>query len=153
MNTVPRLLEKRSCPTMPVHAVPTQPFDNDFLDFIRHFYETSDVNDRDFDVKYAECFVSEGILVMPAKRAVGAREIIALREGAWGDISTREHTVLGIVPFRPHASDVLLWGTVKYGMKDGSTKESDWAAKGSFVRVDGAVKWKDYKVYTNSAPK
>jgi hypothetical protein len=41
----------------------------------------------------------------------------------------------------------MLHGTVKYGLKDGSEAEKDWAAYAHLVKIDGDVKMDFYQVY------
>jgi hypothetical protein len=74
-------------------------------------------------------------------------EILALRKSMWEHVSSRSHNPIKIFPFGSYADEVMLYGTVKYGLKAGGEKEVDWAARAKLVKVDGKVKMAFYQVY------
>lgn len=41
----------------------------------------------------------------------------------------------------------MLYGTVKYELKEGGEKEIDWAARAKLVKEEGKVKMAFYQVY------
>ncbi len=46
-------------------------------------------------------------------------EILAIRKGMWTTIASRKHIPIKIFPFGNGASEVMLFGTVSYILKDG----------------------------------
>lgn len=67
----------------------------------------------------------------------------------WEKVSSRAHRAIKIFPFGPHAAEVMLYGTVAYGLKDGGEKKVDWAARAELVKdeKDGKVRLAFYQVY------
>lgn len=65
----------------------------------------------------------------------------------WEKIVRRKHTALKVFPFGPDANEVMLYGTVQYGLKDGREATVDWAARAHLVKKDGAVMMDFYQVY------
>jgi hypothetical protein len=65
----------------------------------------------------------------------------------WEKVSSRSHNPMKIFPFGSYSDELMLHGTVKYGMKAGGEKELDWAARVHLVKVDGKVKMDFYQVY------
>jgi hypothetical protein len=74
-------------------------------------------------------------------------EILALRKSLWEKVASRSHNPIKIFPFGAYADEVMLYGTVKYGMKAGGENEVDWAARAKLVKEDGKVKMAFYQVY------
>jgi len=75
-------------------------------------------------------------------------EILSLRKAMWEKVSSRAHAPLKIFPFGPNANEVMLYGTVKYGLKVGGESSKDWAARAHLVKEDdGNVKMSFYQVY------
>jgi hypothetical protein len=73
--------------------------------------------------------------------------ILALRKSMWEKVSSRKHKAHKIFPFGPNADEVMLHGTVKYGLKAGGESGLDWAARAHLVKEDGQVKMDFYQVY------
>jgi hypothetical protein len=76
-----------------------------------------------------------------------ALEILALRKSMWEKVSSRSHNPIKIFPFGSYSDEVMLYGTVKYGLKDGGEKEVDWAARAKLVNEDGKIRMSFYQVY------
>jgi hypothetical protein len=74
-------------------------------------------------------------------------EILATRKAMWEKVSSRSHNPIKIFPFGAYADEVMLYGTVKYGLKSGGESEVDWAARAKLVKEDGKVKMSFYQVY------
>tara|TARA_R110002003_G_scaffold1005_3_gene21972 strand:+ start:7453 stop:7752 length:300 start_codon:yes stop_codon:yes gene_type:complete len=74
-------------------------------------------------------------------------EILALRKSMWEKVSSRSHNPIKIFPFGSYSDEVMLYGTVKYGLKSGGESGLDWAARAKLVKVDGKVKMEFYQVY------
>lgn len=50
-------------------------------------------------------------------------EILAIRKGMWVTVASRLHTPVKIFPFGSGADELMLYGTVKYELKDGRKTE------------------------------
>lgn len=74
-------------------------------------------------------------------------EILTVRKGMWAKVSSRKHKPLKIFPFGPNSDEVMLYGTVEYGMKDGSSAAKDWGARAHLVKEGSDVKMDFYQVY------
>ena len=74
-------------------------------------------------------------------------EILALRKGMWEKVATRKHKAIKIFPFGPNSNEVMLYGTVQYGLKVGGESGLDWAARAHLVMSDGKVMMDFYQVY------
>ncbi|KAG0646719.1 hypothetical protein D0Z07_6239 [Hyphodiscus hymeniophilus] len=85
--------------------------------FFEEFYKTSDTPDA--HDKYADSFTDGAVLVMASKRVQGRDEILELRKGLWTAVASRLHTAVKIFPFGAASTEVMLYGTVAYTLKDG----------------------------------
>lgn len=65
----------------------------------------------------------------------------------WEKVSSRSHNPIKIFPFGSYSDEVMLHGTVKYGLKAGGEKEVDWAARAKLVKQERKVKLSFYQVY------
>jgi hypothetical protein len=75
-------------------------------------------------------------------------EILALRKSMWEKVSSRSHNPIKIFPFGSYSDEVMLYGTVKYGLKSGGESELDWAARAKLVKEDDdKVRMAFYQVY------
>ncbi|PVI02910.1 hypothetical protein DM02DRAFT_558876 [Periconia macrospinosa] len=126
------------------------PFDPAYKKFFEDFYAVSDTPDA--HDKYVSFFTPDATLIMASKRGVGSDEILALRKGLWEKVSSRVHKPLKIFPYGPNSDQVMLHGTVKYGLKAGGEASLDWAAYARLVKSsdDGAVKMSFYQVYLDT---
>ncbi|EMD90490.1 hypothetical protein COCC4DRAFT_159871 [Bipolaris maydis ATCC 48331] len=129
---------------------PAIPIDPSYKEFFQAFYATSDTPEAHED--YVKYFTKDATLVMASKIAVGRDEILALRKAMWETVSSRAHAPLKIFPFGPDANEVMLYGTVKYGLKVGGESSKDWAARAHLVKEgDGKVMMSFYQVYLDTA--
>ncbi|PBP28786.1 hypothetical protein BUE80_DR000303 [Diplocarpon rosae] len=128
---------------------PGIPVDAGIQTFFEEFYQTSDTPDA--HDRYTEYFTTDATLIMASKKGVGRDEILAIRQAAWAVVSSRLHTPVKIFPFGEAADEVMLFGSVKYVLKDGRRSEVDWAARANLVKVDGEWKLKFYQVYLDTA--
>ncbi|CAI6333829.1 unnamed protein product [Periconia digitata] len=121
-------------------------FDPAFKKFFEDFYAVSDTPDA--HERYVTFFMPDATLVMASKKAVGSDEILALRKGLWEKVSSRVHRPLKIFPYGPNSDQVMLHGTVRYGLKAGGDASVDWAAYARLAKTgDGKVKMGFYQVY------
>lgn len=66
----------------------------------------------------------------------------------WEKVSSRRHNPVKIFPFGAGADEVMLYGTVEYGLKDGKQASVEWAARAHLVKEEGGVVKMDfYQVY------
>ena len=65
----------------------------------------------------------------------------------WEKVQSRIHRPLKIFPYGPNANEVMLFGTVQYGLKTGGQSSVDWAAYAHLKKIDGSVKMDFFKVY------
>jgi hypothetical protein len=65
----------------------------------------------------------------------------------WEKVASRLHKPLKIFPFGANSDEVMLYGTVEYGLKAGGESKVDWAARAHLVREGGGVKMDFYQVY------
>ena len=66
----------------------------------------------------------------------------------WEKVESRAHAPLKIFPFGPDASEVMLYGSVRYGLKAGGESCKDWAARAHLVKDGhGKVMMDFYQVY------
>jgi len=71
----------------------------------------------------------------------------------WEKVASRVHEPVKIFPFGPNADEVMLYGTVKYGLKAGGESSKDWAARAQLVKDGhGKAKLKFYQVYLVQHP-
>ena len=52
-----------------------------------------------------------------------------------------------IFPFGQNSNELMLYGTVGYGLKNGKNAEIDWAARAHLVEIGGSMKMDFYQVY------
>lgn len=65
----------------------------------------------------------------------------------WEKIASRRHRPLKVFPYGSKSNEVMLFGTVHYGLKDGREASVDWAARAHLVKENGDVKMDFYQVY------
>ena len=68
-------------------------------------------------------------------------------------MKTRKHSIAKIFPFGDNSNEVMLYGTVEYGLKNGKEVLVEWAGR-AVLTEDKHNKWKMhfYQVYMDSAP-
>lgn len=76
-------------------------------------------------------------------------EILETRKGMWAKVSSRKHTPMKIFPFGPHATEVMIYGSVVYTLKDGRKADVAWAARAEMAKQGPAERWrmKFYQIY------
>ena len=65
----------------------------------------------------------------------------------WEKVFSRAHEPLKVFPYGPNSDELMLFGTVNYGMKTGEASTKDWAARAHLVKENGKVKMNFYQVY------
>jgi len=70
-----------------------------------------------------------------------------LRQGLWEKVSNRAHFPEKVYPFGANSDEVMLYGSVKYELKDGKKATVDWAARAHLTKEDGQAKLDFYQVY------
>jgi len=118
-------------------------------DYLEEFYAISDT--PDVHERYSQAFTEDATVVMASKVAKGRSEILALRKGMWEHVASRKHKPLKVFPYGPNSDEVMLYGTVVYGLKNGNTSGLDWAARAHFVEEGGSIKMDFYQVYLDTA--
>lgn len=135
-------------------ATPSNPqLDPRVVDFYENFYRVSDDPSDQAHLEYADSLTKDGTLSMGTKKATGYDNVLELRKGLWsGPIKTRKHTLKQIFPFGDNSKNVMLHGSVDYGLKNGKAVTVEWAARAELVEEGGKLKMKEYQVYLDSAP-
>ena len=101
------------------------------------------------------CIMLYTLLAFDACKTSG---ILSLRQNMWSAVSSRSHHPTKVFPFAPVSeseAEVMLYGTVEYGFKEGGSDGKDWAARALLVNssseggVGGLGGWrmKFYQVY------
>ncbi|KAF2009180.1 hypothetical protein BU24DRAFT_358898 [Aaosphaeria arxii CBS 175.79] len=124
---------------------PSIPFDPAYKKFFEDFYAASDVPDA--HEKYVEFYTQDATLIMASNQVQGTSDILAFRKSMWEKVSSRIHNPLKIFPFGPNSDEVMLRGTVQYGLKAGGEASVDWGAYARLTKVNGEVKLAFYQVY------
>jgi hypothetical protein len=65
----------------------------------------------------------------------------------WEKVSSRAHRPLKVFPYGPNSNELMLFGTVNYGLKSGEASSKEWAARAQLANEDGKVKMRFYQVY------
>lgn len=73
-----------------------------------------------------------------------------MREAIWAAVATRHHAVGKVYPGGP-AGELMLFGTVDYGLKNGKQLQTDWAGRMVFD-PQNTEKMKFYQVYLDATP-
>lgn len=130
--------------------------------FFEIFYKISDTPEA--HEKYVDCFTKDAVFIMASAKVEGSDDILSLRHKMWSAVSSRSHHPTKIFPFAPVSeseAEVMLYGKVEYGFKEGGSDGKDWAARallvnsGSKDELDGLGGWKMkfYQVYLDTAAK
>ncbi|KAF2125936.1 hypothetical protein P153DRAFT_348185 [Dothidotthia symphoricarpi CBS 119687] len=127
---------------------PPLPFDPAYKQFFESFYAASD--DPTAHDAYVENFTHDATLIMASKTAKGGEEILAVRKSLWEKVASRKHDAVKIFPFGPDSDEVMLYGTVTYGLKSGGESGLDWAARACLVKEGGRVRMRYYQVYLDT---
>jgi len=116
--------------------------------FLEDLYRISD--DPDAHEKYAHLFTKDATLIMGSKKAVGREEILSFRKGLWTTVQSRLHTPIKVFPFGANSTELMIYGTVVWGLKDGRKAEIDWAGRVNMTKEDGEWKLSFYQVYLHT---
>ena len=126
--------------------------DPKIVDFYSNFYRVSDDPSEKAHTEYADAITKDGKLIMGTRVASGYDSILELRKGLWsGPVKTRLHTLKQIFPFGEDSNNVMLHGSVDYGLKNGKNVTVEWAGRAILVEDGGKLKMKEYQVYLDSA--
>ncbi|KAJ9602100.1 hypothetical protein H2200_013460 [Cladophialophora chaetospira] len=135
-------------------AVPSSStLDPRIVPFFEKFYEVSDTPSA--HDAYVDSFLPNADFVMGSKSTSGRDGILELRKGLWsGPIQRRKHTLEKIFPFGAgeDAKEVMLYGNVDYGLKNGKELNVHWAARAVLAEHEGGLRFKLYQVYLVSDP-
>jgi hypothetical protein len=119
------------------------------VSFFEKFYAVSD--DPEAHEEYAQSFVPDADFTMGAKKTQGYKGILELRHGLWtGPVKTRKHTLHKIFPFGAGSNELMLYGDVGYGLKNGKEVTCEWAARAVMAEYEGGLRFKLYQVYVVS---
>jgi len=119
--------------------------------FFEDFYRLSDMAGEDMHPRYVEKFRGDAEFIVGSKRCKGSEEILQARKAMWTSIASRLHTPSKIFPFGPDSNEVMIMGTVVFGLKDGRTSEVEWAGHAKLVEEAGEWRMTFYQVYLDSA--
>ncbi|KAJ9094335.1 hypothetical protein QFC20_006903 [Naganishia adeliensis] len=124
--------------------------------FLHAFYRASDTSPHtnpSANALYADFFTDDAPLLMGSQTFHGRQGVLSFREGGWEKVREREHVVLDVFA-RPDAregedTELMIRGTVEYGMKDGSAGHADWAGfmKLRWLEEEGGYKLAFYQVW------
>lgn len=122
--------------------------------FIDSFYAASDVGPSGHQA-YVEHYHPKCTLVMGPTEYRDHSGILEFREAGWEKVATRKHVVQGVYLGEKGEHEVMLYGYVDYGFKDGSEKKGvEWAARMELTpdaQDQGKLKLHFYQVYIVSA--
>jgi len=123
-----------------------------YQSFIASFYAASDASpaaDASANDAYVSHFLPHSTMIMGPITYEGHAGLHRFREAGWEKVALRKHVVKGVFPSLTSPDELMLYGTVDYGMKDGSSKEGvEWAARMVFADPTvEAPKLKFYQVY------
>ena len=116
--------------------------------FFEKFYELSDTPPA--HEEYADSFTGDAIFQIGIKQVKGRDAILAMRKGMWEAVASRKHTIFKVFPYGENATELMLYGKVQYGFKDGRETSVDWAARAEMVKEGGKWQFRFYQVYTVS---
>lgn len=131
-----------------VGETPSLTIDPRIPKFFEAFYATSDNPSEAAHNEYADSFTKTANFVMGTRKADGYDQILEVRKGLWsGPIKTRKHTLKKIFPFGDNSNELMLYGTVDYGLKNGKSLTVDWAGRALMMEEKGKLKLGFYQVY------
>lgn len=117
--------------------------------FVDDLYKRSDVGPEGHD-DYVDLYLPDAVLVMGPTTYNGHDGIKQFRVAGWEKVAKRKHVCKGIFPSATNPEEeVMTWGTLDYGFKDGSSKENIQFATRLQMAKDskGQLKIKFYQVY------
>ena len=69
----------------------------------------------------------------------------------WQGVTSRKHKPIKIFPFGNSSDELMLYGTVDYGLQNGKSLTADWGARAHLVKEGSGYKMDFYQVYTVSS--
>ena len=124
---------------------PSTPVDPGIVKFFEKFYEVSAT--PSLNEEYADYFADDATFMIGVKQVKGKADILTARKGMWDPVTSRKHTVYKVFPFGEKADELMLYGRVQYGFKDGREVGVDWGARAEMVKESSGWKFKYYQVY------
>ena len=123
--------------------------------FLNAFYRASDTSPAENPSAhelYADFFLPTSPLLMGPNTFNGREGFIKFREQGWEKVSSRRHVVLDVFPRLGEGKEeceLMLRGTVEYGMNDGGKGAADWAGhmKLRYLEDEGGYKLAFYQVW------
>ncbi|GAA5882730.1 hypothetical protein JCM16303_006566 [Sporobolomyces ruberrimus] len=113
------------------------------VEFISSFYRTSDSRDVD---QYLSFLTSDVDFIMGINAVKGEAAVRKIRETMWGGVETRSHNPEKVYHFSDDAQELMLHGTVSYGLKNGDKVENvGWAARMVFAQGSDELKLSRYQ--------
>ncbi|EXJ82157.1 hypothetical protein A1O1_08226 [Capronia coronata CBS 617.96] len=127
------------------------PVDPRIVSFFENFYALSD-NPTTHE-EYVQTLTADADYIMGTKKVKGRDDILTARKGLWsGPVKTRKHKLEKIFPFGKDSNEVMVYGSVDYGLKNGKEVSVEWAGRAIFVEEQGTLKMSFYQVYLDSSP-
>ncbi|KAK4057769.1 hypothetical protein OIO90_000988 [Microbotryomycetes sp. JL221] len=122
----------------------------DKQEFIRAFYATTD-NRQALD-EYVD-FVTEDVdFIMGLKQVSSKQAVRQFRQGSWQGIATRKHVVHQVYTIDDECSQVMIHGTVSWGLENGKSVDNvGWAARMVFASEGSALKMSKYHVWVDAS--
>lgn len=115
--------------------------------FVTELYRASDHGPSGHEA-YVALYAPDATLVMGPTTYEGQAGIRKFRETAWEKVATRKHTCKGIFPSPSNPDELMVYGVLDYGFKDGSKKEGiEWAGRLVLDQSGASPKIKFYQVY------
>lgn len=131
-----------------VGETPSLTIDPRIPKFFEAFYATSDNPAESAHEEYANSLTKDATMVMGSKKVQGHDAILELRKGLWtGPVQKRKHHLKKIYPFGDNSNEMMIYGTVDYGLKNGKDVSVDWAGRALFSDEGGKLKMAMYQVY------
>ncbi|ORY78928.1 hypothetical protein BCR35DRAFT_304965 [Leucosporidium creatinivorum] len=113
--------------------------------FLTDFYTVSD-EPQSVD-KYLSFLTDDVDFIMGLNAVHGATAVRKIRETMWGGVVSRHHQPERVYSFDQDGSELMLHGTVDYGLKNGKRVDQvGWAARVVFAEGD-ELKMKRYQVW------
>jgi len=115
--------------------------------FVTDLYRRSDVGPEGHDA-YVDLYLPNATLIMGPATYEGHDGVMKFRVGGWEKVATRKHVCQGIFVSPTNPDEVMTYGTVDYGFKDGTHKSGiEFAARLLLDQSGAEPKIKFYQVY------
>ncbi|KAJ9107642.1 hypothetical protein QFC21_001102 [Naganishia friedmannii] len=132
--------------------------------FLNAFYHASDASPHTHpraNELYADFFLPSAPLLMGPNTFNGRPGFLQFREQGWEKVQSREHVVLDVYPKADAEGkgeqeggefELMLRGTVDYGLKDGGKGRAEWAGHMvlKYLEDEGGYKLAFYQVWIAS---